>query len=140
MYGFRLCWHILDRIIYTYLLYALCGDPTVMKENDIRFCKALQLTNMLRYYAKDLRINHCYLLPSMLEGYSLTPQDLLSTGSASRVLVVIQELARYTLAQFRDAIDYILAIRCLAVRLRQACLWPIMIGLEPLLLLRGSTS
>jgi farnesyl-diphosphate farnesyltransferase len=48
---------------------------------------------------------------------------------------VLFALLRHTLALYRDAIDYALAIPARAVRLRLACLWPIMIGLDTLVLL-----
>ena len=44
-------------------------------------------------------------------------------------------MLRVTLAQYRDACLYTLAIPRRFVRLRLACLWPIMIGLETLELL-----
>ncbi len=45
------------------------------------------------------------------------------------------ELVQTTLAHFREAVDYTLAIRTSSIRLRLACLWPVLIGLETLLLL-----
>ncbi|WP_225721681.1 phytoene/squalene synthase family protein [Candidatus Vallotiella sp. (ex Adelges kitamiensis)] len=125
---------------YAYFPNALYGDPVIMTERAVCFGKALQLTNLLRDCAKDLRIGRCYIPSSMLERYSLTPQDLLSTDSAIRVLPIIQELTRYALAQFRDAINYMLAIRRSSTRLRLACLWPIVIGLKTLFLLASSTN
>jgi farnesyl-diphosphate farnesyltransferase len=44
-------------------------------------------------------------------------------------------LLRTTLDHFREALDYTLAIPAFSVRLRLACLWPILIGLETLMLL-----
>ena len=45
------------------------------------------------------------------------------------------ELVRKTLDHFREALNYTLAIPGWSLRLRLACLWPILIGLETLLLL-----
>jgi len=45
------------------------------------------------------------------------------------------ELVHGTLDHFREALEYALAIPAFSVRLRLACLWPILIGLETLLLL-----
>jgi len=45
------------------------------------------------------------------------------------------ELLQKTLDHFREAVQYKLAIPASSVRLRLACLWPTLIGLETLLLL-----
>ncbi len=125
---------------YTHLPRALHGDPVAMAERGVRFGRALQLTNVLRDCAKDLRIGRCYLPSTMLERYGLTPQDLLTAEAAGRARPVMLELVRHALDQFRDAIDYTLAIRRSAPRLRLACLWPIVIGLKTLLLLVDSAN
>lgn len=125
---------------YTHLPRALNGDPVAMSERGVRFGRALQLTNVLRDCAKDLRIGRCYLPSTMLERYGLTPQDLLTAEAAGRARPVMLELVRHALDQFRDAIDYTLAIRRSTPRLRLACLWPIVIGLKTLLLLTDSAN
>lgn len=125
---------------YTHLPRALHGDPVAMSERGVRFGRALQLTNVLRDCAKDLRTGRCYLPSTMLERYGLTPQDLLTAEAAGRARPVMLELVRHALDQFRDAIDYTLAIRRSAPRLRLACLWPIVIGLKTLLLLVDSAN
>jgi farnesyl-diphosphate farnesyltransferase len=140
----------LDR--YTYLVAGCVGEfwtkmtyahmPGVLKESEqvmlergVRFGKALQMTNVLRDCARDLRIGRCYLPASMLALHGLTPHELLRPDAASRARPVLKDLLRTSLSLYQDAIDYALAIPAGAVRLRLACLWPIMIGLETLVLL-----
>ncbi|UDG82294.1 phytoene/squalene synthase family protein [Candidatus Vallotia cooleyia] len=125
-------------MIYRHLPRALIGDSVSILELGVRFGRALQLTNVLRDCAKDLRIGRCYLPSTMLKRYGLTPQDMLSAQVAGRARPVMQELVRHALDQFYDAIDYTLAIRRSSLRLRLACLWPIAIGLKTLLLLVNS--
>ncbi|RFU48539.1 phytoene/squalene synthase family protein [Paraburkholderia sp. DHOC27] len=114
---------------------ALKDTPDAMFARGIRFGKALQMTNVLRDCGKDLRIGRCYLPDVMLTHHGLTPQDLLAPSNSLRAQPLLFELVRMTLDHFRAAVDYTLAIPAFSVRLRLACLWPVLIGLETLLLL-----
>lgn len=140
----------LDR--YTYLVAGCVGEfwttmtyahmpgtlkerPEIMARRGVRFGKALQMTNVLRDCGKDLRIGRCYLPQTMLDRYGLSAQDLLLPGNSVRARPLMIELLRKTVDHFREALDYTLAIPASAVRLRLASLWPILIGLETLILL-----
>jgi farnesyl-diphosphate farnesyltransferase len=141
-------WDDLDR--YTYLVAGCVGEfwtkmtymhvpgtlaPSLeqtMYARGIRFGKALQMVNVLRDCGKDLRIGRCYLPASMLAQAGLTAQDLLQPGASARARPIMLELVRIALDHFRAAIDYTFALPRLSVRLRLACLWPILIGLETL--------
>lgn len=143
---------LLDR--YTYLVAGCVGefwtdmtgmhtraarrwDLADMREKGIRFGKALQMTNILRDCAKDLRIGRCYLPQEALDAHGLGVPDLLAPDASSRARAVLFDLLRVALAQYRDACLYTVAIPRRFVRLRLACLWPILIGLETLALLAG---
>ncbi|MEC5404190.1 squalene/phytoene synthase family protein [Paraburkholderia sp. MPAMCS5] len=143
-------YHELDR--YTYLVAGCVGEfwttmtyahmpgmlkeaPEIMARRGVRFGKALQLTNVLRDCGNDLRIGRCYLPQAMLDQYDLSPQELLLPANSVRARPLLIDLLRKTLHHFREALDYTLAIPAFSVRLRLACLWPILIGLETLLLL-----
>lgn len=140
----------LDR--YTYLVAGCVGEfwtkmtcahvPGTFDEphetiiaRGVRFGKALQLTNILRDCSKDLRIGRCYLPVSLLERHGLTPASLLAPDASLRARPVLAELLATALAHYRAAADYTFAIPRLSIRLRLACLWPILIGLETLTLL-----
>ena len=114
---------------------SLAGEPAAMLERGIRFGKALQLTNILRDCGKDLRIGRCYLPLSILARYGLTPEDLLHAENALRARPLLFELVRRDLDHYRAAIEYTLALRPSSMRLRLACLWPVLIGLETMGLL-----
>ncbi|WP_322014780.1 phytoene/squalene synthase family protein [Paraburkholderia sp. J12] len=141
-------WDDLDR--YTYLVAGCVGefwtkmtymhlpgtlDPALqetMSRRGVRFGKALQMVNVLRDCGKDLRIGRCYLPASMLAQAGLTARDLLEPGASARSRGILFELVRIALDHFRAAIDYTFALPRLSMRLRLACLWPILIGLETL--------
>jgi farnesyl-diphosphate farnesyltransferase len=117
---------------------ALTGDPDAMLRRGVRFGKALQMTNVLRDCGKDLRIGRCYLPSAMLDRHGLRPEDLLLPDASRRARPVMFELLRATLDHFREAAAYTLALPTCFVRLRLACVWPIVIGLETLQLLVGN--
>ncbi len=114
---------------------SLAGEPEVMLARGVRFGKALQLTNILRDCGKDLRIGRCYLPSSILARYGLAPEELLHPVNAQRARPLLFELVRRDLDHYRAAIDYTLALRPSWLRLRLACLWPVLIGLETMGLL-----
>jgi farnesyl-diphosphate farnesyltransferase len=143
----------LDR--YTYLVAGCVGKfwtkmtcahlPATFDEpqetviaRGVRFGKALQLTNILRDCGKDLRIGRCYLPMTLLERHGLTPAELLAPGASTRARPVLVELMATALAHYRAAADYTFSIPRLSIRLRLACLWPILIGLETLRLLAAN--
>nr|WKF59497.1 Presqualene diphosphate synthase [Paraburkholderia busanensis] len=140
----------LDR--YTYLVAGCVGEfwttmtyahmpgtlkerPDTMTGRGVRFGKALQMTNVLRDCGKDLRIGRCYLPQTLLDRHGLGARDLLLPANSLRARPLMVELLRKSLDHFRAALDYTLAIPGWSVRLRLACLWPILIGLDTLLLL-----
>jgi farnesyl-diphosphate farnesyltransferase len=108
------------------------GEPDTMLHRGIRFGKALQMTNVLRDCGKDLRIGRCYLPATMLRRRDLSPQDLLRRDASPRARALMFELVRKTLDHFQEAMAYTLAIPPRFIRLRLACLWPVLIGMETL--------
>ncbi|WP_373376032.1 phytoene/squalene synthase family protein [Cupriavidus nantongensis] len=108
------------------------GDVNDMLRRGVRFGKALQMTNVLRDCGKDLRIGRCYLPETMLENNGLRPQDLLRPDASTLARPLMFELVRLALEHFEQALAYTLAIPARFVRLRLACLWPVLIGMETL--------
>lgn len=140
----------LDR--YTYLVAGCVGEfwttmtdahlPGTMKDpldtmlrRGVRFGKGLQMVNVLRDAGKDLRIGRCYLPAEVLDRHGLTVPMLLDPANSHRARPMLYELVHLALDHFREAMAYTFALPRTAVRLRLACLWPILIGLETLALL-----
>jgi len=123
------------KMTYVHVPGTFTGNPEVVLIRGIRFGKALQMTNVLRDCGNDLRIGRCYLPFTMLDLFGLSPQDLLLPKTSLPARPLLFELVGKTLDHFREAIEYTLSLPAFAVRLRLACLWPILIGLETLLLL-----
>lgn len=123
------------KMTYSHTSVTTSISPEAMVERGIRLGKALQMTNVLRDCGKDLRIGRCYLPETMLAQLNLTPQELLLRENSLRARPVLYSLIGTALDNYREGLRYTVALPPLSVRLRLACLWPIVIGLETLSLL-----
>lgn len=106
-----------------------------LKERGVRFGKALQLTNILRDLARDLRIGRCYLPRQELARLGLGPADLLNPAALPRVRPLLQDLLAEALGHYEAGWAYTLAIPIPEWRLRLSCAWPLLIGLGTLALI-----
>jgi farnesyl-diphosphate farnesyltransferase len=107
-------------------------DVEIMKQWGLRFGKGLQMTNILRDLAHDLRIGRCYLPLEDLALHGLSPDHLLDPSAIARLRPLLQELLTFTLDHYRRGWAYTLAIPRREVQMRLACAWPLLIGLRTL--------
>ena len=107
-------------------------DRAAMRARGVRFGKALQMTNVLRDVASDLRHGRCYVPSRPLATLGLTPHDLLDPETTPRARPLLDRLLGSTLAHYDEAWDYTLAIPRMEWRMRLACAWPLLIGLATL--------
>jgi farnesyl-diphosphate farnesyltransferase len=107
-------------------------DPVAMRERGVRFGKALQMTNVLRDVAQDLRHGRCYLPERELKDVGLAPADLLDPTKTVRARPLMTRLIGVALEHYEIAWRYTLEIPRLETRMRLACAWPLMIGLGTL--------
>lgn len=107
-------------------------DAVTMKRRGVRFGQGLQMTNVLRDLARDFRIGRCYLPRQDLAALGLTPQDLLDPGAIHRLQPLLRQLMELTLAHYAEGWAYTLAIPRAEIRMRLACAWPLLIGLQTL--------
>jgi len=109
-----------------------------MTELGIQFGKALQLTNILRDISKDFRLGRCYLPATDLETAGASPQSLANKNNIKDIKPVINKWLQQADQHFVAAETYLLSIPWYCVRLRLAALWPILIGLKTLQLIKKS--
>jgi farnesyl-diphosphate farnesyltransferase len=107
-------------------------DAEGMRRLGVRFGQALQMTNILRDLPQDLRIGRCYLPRQDLAAAGLTPADLLDPAAISRLRPVLRELLTAALECYDDAWAYTRALPRREWRVRLACSWPMLIGLQTL--------
>jgi farnesyl-diphosphate farnesyltransferase len=107
-------------------------DIEVMKAWGVRFGKGLQMTNILRDLAHDLRIGRCYLPLEELTPHGLMPQQLLDPAAIVHVRPILHNLLALTRDHYRAGWAYTLAIPRREVQMRLACAWPLLIGFRTL--------
>jgi len=115
-------------------------DAQTMKQAGVKFGKGLQMTNVLRDLARDLRIGRCYLPRQDLARLGLGPADLLEPSAISRARPLLTELLALTLGHYEAGWAYTLAIPRAEWQMRLACAWPLLIGLKTLHLLAGTSN
>ena len=115
-------------------------DVEAMATVGVRFGKGLQLTNVLRDLAADLRRGRCYIPTAVLEPAGLRPADLLDPATLPKFRPVLTRLLRIALEHLDQGWLYTMAIPSREVRLRLACSWPILFAVKTLQRLSGSPS
>jgi farnesyl-diphosphate farnesyltransferase len=115
-------------------------DDSFLLANGVRFGKGLQLVNILRDLASDLRHGRCYLPAERLPAAGLRPEDLLLPANEPRFRPLYHTYLDRAKAHLLAGWAYTNALPRRAVRVRLACAWPILIGLETLRLLRGANA
>jgi farnesyl-diphosphate farnesyltransferase len=106
-----------------------------MKERAVLFGKALQMTNILRDVDRDLAIGRSYFPRPRLEAAGVTADELRSGRGREKLRPILHHYLRRTLGLYRAGWEYTLAIPRREARLRLACAWPLLIGLDTLALL-----
>ena len=124
------------RICRAHLFAQASLDDSFLLANGVRFGKGLQLVNILRDLPSDLRQGRCYLSAEGLAGCGLGPADLLEPANAPRLRPLYDALLDRAQAHLLAGWDYTNALPRRSVRVRLACAWPILIGIETIRLLR----
>jgi farnesyl-diphosphate farnesyltransferase len=109
-----------------------------MSQIGVRFGKGLQLTNVVKDLAHDLRKGRCYVPQTMLADAGLTPQDLLDQQNLPRFKPVLGKLVRLAVEHLDQGWLYTMAIPRSETRLRLSCMWPILSAGESLKLVMRS--
>ncbi len=113
------------------------NEPLLLS-NGVKFGKGLQLVNILRDLPVDLRNGRCYLPRAALEVCSLSPESLLEASNGPRLRPVYNGFLDRAETYLHAGWAYTNGLPWTQFRVRLACAWPILIGLETLRLLRGA--
>ena len=113
---------------------ARLNDSSLLADS-VRFGRGLQLVNILRDLPKDLRQGRCYLPEERLAACGLKPEELLVSANEVRLRPLYSTYLRQAEAHLQAGWAYTNALPWWSVRVRLACAWPILIGLETLKLL-----
>jgi len=107
-------------------------DEARFQEDAIRFGKGLQLVNILRDLPVDLRKGRCYVPADSLAQGRLQPTDLLQPLNQPRFQPVYQRYLDVADAHLAAGWRYTNTIPRGQVRVRLACAWPVLIGMQTL--------
>lgn len=94
--------------------------------------------NILRDLPKDLRTGRCYLPAPELATCGLTPADLLDPACEPRLRPVYDRWLDRAEQHLAAGWEYTNTLPRGQIRLRLACAWPVLIGLQTLRRLRTS--
>lgn len=124
------------RICRNQLFPAASLDDAAFQANGVRFGKGLQLINILRDLPKDLQAGRCYLPFDELARVGLSPADLLDPNVEERLRPVYNRWLQQAEGHLAAGWNYVRSIPSDQVRVRLACAWPILIGVQTLRRLR----
>jgi len=111
-------------------------DEARLLDEAVRFGKGLQLVNILRDLPADLRKGRCYLPVDKLAQGGLQPADLLQPVNHGKFTPIYHRHLDSAEAHLAAGWKYTNTIPRGQVRVRLACAWPILIGIETIRRLR----
>lgn len=106
------------------------------EELGVRFGKGLQLVNILRDIPADLAKGRCYVPSDKLEENGLTPADLLRPEAEPKFRPLYNSYLDLAESHLAAGWEYTNLIPFGQIRVRLACAWPILIGLQTIARLR----
>ena len=127
-------------LMYAHLPSLNNWDVKQMSNIGINFGKGLQLTNIVKDIAKDLRRGRCYIPAPVLRTAGLSPSDILQPESWPTFQPILNQLIQQAAEYLNQGWKYTMAIPRSEIRLRLACMWPILLGGETLQLVQNSSS
>ncbi len=125
------------RMTLDHLYDADAQTEAVLFEKGVRFGKALQLINILRDIPEDMRMGRCYIPSSSLSAHGMEPVNLLDEGNMERFRPLFDSYIGVAESHLDAAVEYIGMLPHSQLRLRGACMLPVLIGQRTLSLLRG---
>ncbi|MCM2268161.1 MAG: squalene/phytoene synthase family protein [Elusimicrobiales bacterium] len=108
------------------------GDNFPSEKDAEMIGSALQITNVLKDMAADLRIGRCYLPQSDLDQSNLTPADLLQPRNMPRLWEITARWIAWAVDRLDQSEAFLLAIPKTELALRAAVIWPVYWAMDTL--------
>ncbi|WP_160164663.1 phytoene/squalene synthase family protein [Pedosphaera parvula] len=105
-------------------------DEELLLKNGVRFGKGLQLVNILRDLPADLSHGRCYMPSERLAQIGLNPGDLLESKNETKFRQLYNEYLGVAESHLAAGWAYTNMLPKGCVRVRLACAWPILIGMQ----------
>ncbi|MEJ2052644.1 MAG: squalene/phytoene synthase family protein [Calditrichaceae bacterium] len=103
------------------------------------FGKGLQLVNIIRDMATDLRRGQSYIPDELLQKYRLTRESIFEQENAERAQYLFNELIENAVKHLDHALDYILLIPKRETRIRLFCMLPLFWAMRTLQKIQENT-
>ncbi len=97
-----------------------------------RFGLALQLTNIIKDVATDVRRGACYVPRAWAKRHGIEPQAILDPAKREAARAVVRDLARHAVRALDAALAFTLELPRRELRLRLFCLWPLFLAVRTL--------
>ncbi|MGB0581383.1 MAG: phytoene/squalene synthase family protein, partial [Limisphaerales bacterium] len=111
-------------------------DDATLIANGVRFGQGLQLINILRDLPRDLQEGRCYLPSEKLDAIGLRPADLRDFQMESAFRALYHGYLDRAFDHLQAGWSYTNSLPRRFIRLRLACAWPILIGIDTIQKLR----
>lgn len=125
------------RICRAHLFPNVALDEQRLLDDGVLFGKGLQLVNILRDLAGDVLLGRCYLPGDRLAELGLLPEDLLKPEADVKFRPLYDRYLGWAEDHLKHGWRYAISLPRGQVRVRLACAWPVLIGVETLKLLRS---
>lgn len=126
------------RLCRAHLFPTAALDDKQLLADAVLFGKGLQLVNILRDLPKDLQQGRCYIPEQRLSEYGLKPLDLMDACNMHRFRPLYDEYLKKAEDFLSAGWRYTTTLPFSSVRVRLACAWPILIGVQTVKRLRQS--
>ncbi|MHB0995887.1 MAG: phytoene/squalene synthase family protein [Elusimicrobiales bacterium] len=93
---------------------------------------ALQMTNILKDLAADLRLGRCYIPQEDLAARGLKPQDLLNPGAMPKLREITARWTAWAVDRLDQCEAFVAAIPKTELALRAAVIWPVYWAMDTL--------
>jgi farnesyl-diphosphate farnesyltransferase len=97
-----------------------------------RFGLALQLTNIIKDVATDVRRGACYVPRAWAARYGIEPRSVLEPACRKAARAVVRDLAQHAVGALDAALAFTLEMPRRELRLRLFCLWPLFLAIRTL--------
>ncbi|NDD39407.1 MAG: hypothetical protein EB082_13550 [Verrucomicrobia bacterium] len=127
------------RITRAHLFPVAPLDDAKLLHDGVRFGQGLQLVNILRDLPRDLRQGRCYLPQDRLRAVGLEAADLLDKANEPEFRALYHSYLDKAAAHLAAGWEYTNTLPSRFVRVRLACAWPVLIGIQTVEKLRTAT-
>ncbi|NBR84381.1 MAG: hypothetical protein EBT61_02580 [Verrucomicrobia bacterium] len=119
-----------SRITRAHLFPVAPLDDAKLLHDGVRFGQGLQLVNILRDLPRDLRQGRCYLPQDRLRAVGLEAADLLDKANEPEFRALYHSYLDKAAAHLAAGWEYTNTLPSRFVRVRLACAWPVLIGIQ----------